>query len=98
MRSVVISRRARADLRDIGDFIAVDDPTRAVSFVTELRERCRSLSHTPFQGRPTPEIAAEVRVLVFRSYLILHRVGDDVVLIDRVIHSARDRSGLLPYE
>ncbi|WP_232630101.1 type II toxin-antitoxin system RelE/ParE family toxin [Methylobacterium sp. Leaf118] len=98
MRPVVIARRGRADLRDIGDVIANDDPKRAVTFVAERRVRCRSRSGTPFQGRPAPEIAADVRILVFPSYLILHRVSDEAVLIDRVIHSARDRSGLLPYE
>lgn len=98
MRPVVISRRARADLREIGDFIADGDPKRAVSFVAELRAQCLSLSRTPLQGRPAPEIAPDVRILVFRSYLVLHRVRDDAVLIDRVIHSARDRSGPLPYD
>ncbi|SDO04344.1 hypothetical protein SAMN05216360_11428 [Methylobacterium phyllostachyos] len=49
-------------------------------------------------GRPAPEIAPEVRILVFRSYLILHRVLDDRISIDRVVHSARDRSTLLPDE
>ena len=98
MRPVVISRRARADLRSIADYIAADNPSRAVSFVAELRERCRSLSETPMQGRPAPEIAPDVRILVFRSYLILHRLRDDAVLIDRVLDSARDRSGLPPNE
>ncbi|WP_306423558.1 type II toxin-antitoxin system RelE/ParE family toxin [Methylorubrum podarium] len=98
VRPVVISRRARADLRSIADHIAADNPSRAVSFVAELRERCRSLSETPMQGRPAPEIAPDVRILVFRSYLILHRLRDDAVLIDRVLHSARDRSGLPPNE
>ena len=48
-------------------------------------------------GRPAPEIAPEVRILVFRSYLILHRVHEDRILIDRVIHSARERAILPPY-
>ncbi|KQQ25410.1 hypothetical protein ASF53_22290 [Methylobacterium sp. Leaf123] len=98
MRSVVISRKAREDLRSIADYIAADNPSRAVSFVAELRERCQSLSRTPLQGRPAPDIAPDVRILVFRSYLILHRVREDAVLIDRVLHSARDRSGPSPYE
>lgn len=98
MRPLVISRRARADLRDIGDVIANDDPKQAVTFVAEFRGRCRSRSGTPFQGRPAPKIAADFRILVFHSTSILHRVSDEAVLIDRVIHSARDRSGLLPYE
>jgi toxin ParE1/3/4 len=49
-------------------------------------------------GRPAPEIARDVRILVFRSYLILHRVLDDRILIDRVVHSARDRATLPPDE
>jgi len=49
-------------------------------------------------GRPAPEIASDVRILVFRSYLILHRVFDDRISIDRVLHSARERCTLPPYE
>ena len=94
MRRIVISRRARSDLKDIADFIAADDPKRAVSFIAELRTRCRSLSKTPMQGRPAPDIALDLRILVFRSYVILHRVQDDRILIDRVLHAARDRSTL----
>ncbi|GJE59503.1 type II toxin-antitoxin system RelE/ParE family toxin [Methylobacterium trifolii] len=98
MRPVVISRRARSDLREIADFIAADNPNRAVSFVAELRGRCLSLARHPMQGRPAPDIAPDARILVFRAYLILHRVHDDPVLIDRVIHAARDRAPPWPHE
>ncbi|MGU3405448.1 type II toxin-antitoxin system RelE/ParE family toxin [Methylobacterium brachiatum] len=98
MKPVVVSRRARADLREIGDFIAADNPARARSFVAELRTRCQALGRQPMMGRPAPEIALTVRILIFRSYLILHRVLDDQILIDRVLHSARDRSNVPPYE
>jgi len=49
-------------------------------------------------GRPAPEIALTVRILIFRSYLILHRILDDRISIDRVPHAARDRSIVPPYE
>jgi len=49
-------------------------------------------------GRPAPEIALTVRILIFRSYLILHRILDDRISIDRVLHAARDRSIVPPYE
>jgi toxin ParE1/3/4 len=97
LKPVVISRRARADLRDIGDVIAADNPGRAGSFVAALRTRCRVLCERPMMGRPAPKIAPEVRILVFRSYPILHRL-DDRIAIDRVVHSARGRSTLPPNE
>lgn len=98
MRPVVLSWHARADLREIAAFIAADDPARAARFVTELRARCQSLSHHPMQDRPAPEIDPELRILVFRAYLILHRVHDDTVRIDRVVHAARDLSALWPHD
>lgn len=86
------------DLRAIGDFTATDNPTRARSFVSERRTRCQALGRQPMIGRPAPEIAINVRILTFRSYLIVHRVVGDRISIDRVLHSARDRSTLTPYE
>ena len=94
----MVSRRARADLREIGDFIAADNPSRARSFVSELRSRCQALGRQPLMGRRAPEVAPDVRILIFGSYLILHRVFDDRISIDRVVHSARDRSTLPPNE
>jgi len=49
-------------------------------------------------GRPAPEIALTVRILLFRFYLILHRILDDRISIGRVPHAARDRSIVPPYE
>ena len=86
------------DLREIGDFIAADHPARARSFVLDLRSRCLALGQQPMMGRPAPEIALNVRILIFRSYLILHRVFDDRISIDRVLPSARDRAIVPPYE
>ncbi|WP_409566501.1 type II toxin-antitoxin system RelE/ParE family toxin [Methylobacterium sp. E-065] len=89
-----MSWRVRANPREIGDFIAAENPSRARSFVSELRTRCQALGRQPMMGRPAPEVAPDVRILVFRSFLILHRVFDDRISIDRVVHSARDRSTL----
>ena len=41
---VVISDAAEAALEAIGDRIAEANPTRALSFVIELRRRCEALS------------------------------------------------------
>jgi toxin ParE1/3/4 len=44
---VVITSAAEADLESIGDWIAEDNPTRALTFVQELRRRCESLIDAP---------------------------------------------------
>jgi len=39
--------KAVADLEAIGDFIAVDNPARAVSLIDELRAVCARIAATP---------------------------------------------------
>lgn len=38
---------AEADLEAIGDYIARDNPQRALSFIKELRDKCKSLADVP---------------------------------------------------
>ncbi|WP_324251760.1 type II toxin-antitoxin system RelE/ParE family toxin [Paraburkholderia gardini] len=42
---IVLTREAEHDLEQIGDYIALDNPHRALSFV---RERCVGLAKLPF--------------------------------------------------
>ncbi|ENZ94836.1 type II toxin-antitoxin system RelE/ParE family toxin [Xanthomonas fragariae] len=44
---VQLSADAEDDLERIGDYIAQDNPHRALSFVRELREKCMELASTP---------------------------------------------------
>jgi len=44
---VYITAEAENDLEQIGDYIAQDNPKRALSFVVELRDKCLSLADTP---------------------------------------------------
>jgi plasmid stabilization system protein ParE len=37
---VILSQAAIADLLEIGHWIALDDPQRAITFVQELAEKC----------------------------------------------------------
>ena len=39
--------RAEADLESIGDYIAKDNPLRAVTFIQEVRKRCYDIAKTP---------------------------------------------------
>jgi toxin ParE1/3/4 len=85
------SRRAEADLGRIADFIAHDNPARALSFLGELRTHCRRLVAFPAAAPLRPELGEGVRLSVFRNYLVLYVVRADILEIRRVIHGARNR-------
>lgn len=94
MRHVQLSPRAVADLESIADYIAEDNPVRARSFVLELQARCRRLKDHPLQGRAVAILGFEGRVLSFKGYLILYRAMEAAVVVDRIVHGARDLAAL----
>jgi addiction module RelE/StbE family toxin len=77
---------AKADLERIGDAIAVDNPSRALSFVEELEARCRSLPDTPL-AYPLVSRKREkgIRRLVHGNYLIFYRVDQDAIVIVHIL-------------
>lgn len=44
---VLLTAEAESDLERIADYIAQDNPRRALSFIEELREKCLGLSEMP---------------------------------------------------
>lgn len=84
------SRRAEIDIEDIGDFIARDNPARALTFVQELRVRCRKLADFPEAVPARTTLGDDVRIAVFGRYLILYAMHRDILEVRRVVHGARD--------
>lgn len=78
------------DLEEIGDFIALDNPGRAVSFVQEIRERFRVIADNPLIFRLRPEIDEDVRLSPHGRYVILFRIDIDIVRIERVTFGGRE--------
>jgi len=62
MPRLVILPAARADLIEIGDFIALDNPERAASFVTEIETRLNDVAARPGSFPARDEVRI-VRVL-----------------------------------
>lgn len=89
---------ARKDLLEIARYIALDNPQRARSFVTELRRQCALLAEQPGLGVPKPELAEGLRVLPYGRYLIFFSVTEFGILIERVLHSARNFSSIFDPE
>jgi toxin ParE1/3/4 len=79
----------------IGDYIAADNPARAVSFVREIRVQCQQLGENPMLYRIRPEIAPQARLAAVQRYVILFRIVDDVVRVERIVHGARDLHAMI---
>ena len=84
------SARAVDDLDGIVEYIARDNPPRAFSFADELRQHCEKIAGAPASAPLRPEIAEGIRLAPFGRYLILYSVASDHVLIERIMHGARD--------
>jgi toxin ParE1/3/4 len=81
---VVFSRRARAQLARIRDYLTLhaDDET-GKRLTSALIDRCLELDDFPDRGTPHPELGAGVRTIVFqRKATIGYVVADtDVVVL-----------------
>lgn len=95
MAEVGFSPAARMDLELIADFIARDDPARAVTFIRELRDRTTLLADHPEAGRSRDDVRSGLRSLAHGRYVIFYSVHRSVVRIERVLHGARDVTNLL---
>jgi toxin ParE1/3/4 len=96
-RRLLLSPRAAADLEEIAEYIARDNPIRAASFVTELEAKCRSVAAAPEIYPTRNDLAPGLRMAVHGRYLVLYRdlAGEQAVRIERVLHGARDLPRLI---
>jgi toxin ParE1/3/4 len=90
-RRLLLSPRAAADLEEIADYIARDNPVRAARFVAELEATCRAVAETPELYPARTDLAPGLRMAVHGRYLVLYRLpGENTVRVERVLHSARN--------
>ncbi|BAO82722.1 plasmid stabilization system protein [Serpentinimonas maccroryi] len=87
---LVFLPKAEQDLEAIGDYIALNNPRRAASFVRELQAQCRKQAKSPKAYRPRPELGKGLRSCAHGNYLILYAESDRLVQIVRILHGAMD--------
>ena len=93
---IVFTDAAKADLRDIGDWIAEDNPVRARSFIVELRQKTLSIALNPrlYPIALNLEIQG-IRRRLYKGYLIFYRVSEKRIEILHILHGARDYEALM---
>ncbi len=81
--------KAVEDLEAIGDFIAADDPARAVSFIDEIASLCARIAENPRAYRRRDDLAKGLRQAIHGRYLIFFTPDEEGIVIERVLHGAR---------
>lgn len=89
MRAIFLPS-AVADLEEIGDYIALDNPRRARSFVGELRKQCATITENPAAYRTRPELGEGIRSCAYGNYVIFFKTEADTLLVIRILHGAMD--------
>ena len=90
--SIQLTDTAYHDLDAIMDYIALDNPVRAESFVDELLDKIRSLTRSPKRCPIAPENGRrnyELRHLIHGKYRILFTLKEKDIIILRVIHGSK---------
>ena len=91
---IELSEFVEDDLEAIADWIAEDNPRRAVSFIREIREEFRRIGDGLLHYQLRRQIGDDARLAVVGRYVILFRADDNVVRIERVVFGGRDLPGL----
>ena len=93
---VVLTQEAEDDLERIGDFIARDNPYRAITFVNELTSRCAGLADLPNRFPLVPRYKhLGVRRRVHGEYLIFYRIEHGQIEVLKIVHGAIDYESIL---
>jgi plasmid stabilization system protein ParE len=93
---VVISAEAERDLEAIGDYIARDNPQRAISFVREIREQCVQLAEMPAAAPLVSRYQRYgVRRHVHGNYLIFYQFDSERLVVLHILHGAMEYEPIL---
>jgi len=93
---VVITDAAEADLDVIADFIALDSPRRAATFVRELLDAALRLGDYPTAYPFVPGYEDRgVRRKPYGNYLVFYAIRHDRIVVQRILNAAQDYEALL---
>lgn len=81
---------AELDIEEIGDYIARDNPSRAVSFIRELRERVAKIEAAPLAAPLRQELGDGIRMVPVGRYLVFYVVHSETIRVERILHGARN--------
>jgi toxin ParE1/3/4 len=87
---LIFSPRAIAELREIGEYIAKDNLSAALSVVDKLQKRCKDAADHPAIGHKRSELQPGLRSLAEGDYIIFYRSLDNGIEITKIVHGKRN--------
>lgn len=88
---VIFTQQAEHDLEQIADYIAQDNPIRALSFIQELEQKSLSIGDFPKAFPIVPELTEfGIRRCVYQNYSIFFCIEVNNVFIIRILNAAMD--------
>lgn len=90
--SVRLTHEAKANVREIADYIAQDSVVYARRWKQKIRERIRELRYFPEKHEiafRADQVGRDVRHTFLGVYRILYTIDDDRVIVIAVRHGAR---------
>jgi toxin ParE1/3/4 len=87
---------ALSDLDAIYDYIEPENPRRAISFIEEIRERCRILCDYPKLGPARDSIASGIRIYPMpHRIIVVYRITETAIDIVRIFSGSQDYESLI---
>ena len=89
---IVWSETASEDLKEIVQYIALDDSSAGAQLAARILSRIETASDLPFSNRAVPEKGDElIRESILKPYRIIYQVDShkNVINILRIWHAAR---------
>lgn len=83
------ARPALRDIKEAGDFIALDNPQAAERMAERVQEAVEYLVDHPTMGRPGRVSGTRELVISGTPFIVVYRVAVPSVQILRVLHHAR---------
>lgn len=82
---------AASDLESIADYLFERTPENAARLIREICNAVFALRIYPNRGRPGKKTGTRELVLPALPYIVVYKVGSDVLHIARILHGAQDR-------
>ncbi|HWQ33086.1 MAG TPA: type II toxin-antitoxin system RelE/ParE family toxin [Blastocatellia bacterium] len=89
-RQINVTDTAKADLKQIHEYIARNNAEAASRLVREITRKFAALRDHPLTGRPRDCLLLNLRSFPVRKYVIFYQPFEDRIDILRVLHSSRD--------
>ena len=91
MAKVFFTLQAKQDLKDIAQYIALDNKSTAIAYIKMLQGKCKKLADSPKIGVQY----GTLRKFPVGNYLIFYREQKKNIEIIRVLHANRDINALM---